>query len=206
MTADNRTGVTLVASVADNKYALGRRYAEWCTGAPALEAAVAAAAMAQDEVGHARSLYPVLRDLAGPGPEHEPETRTAFEFLPFLRQPFADWIDFVVANFVIDTAVTVLLEAATDSALEPLAQRARRIVEEERLHWLHADGWMHRLLRAPNPVPAILRARTETVLPQAKEWLEIASPDLQSARILSLQSASLQQILRSRLSRVLSDL
>ena len=31
----------LLASLADNKYVLGRRYAEWCTGAPMLESAVA---------------------------------------------------------------------------------------------------------------------------------------------------------------------
>src|SRR5437870_12338869 len=51
----------LLSSLADNKYVLGRRYAEWCTGEPVLEVAVAAAAMAQDELGHARSFYPLLR-------------------------------------------------------------------------------------------------------------------------------------------------
>src|SRR5204862_4630932 len=51
----------LLSSLADNKYVLGRRYAEWCTGARMLESAVAAAAMAQDELGHARSFYPLLR-------------------------------------------------------------------------------------------------------------------------------------------------
>ena len=54
---------TLVASLADNKSALGRRYAEWAVSAPTLESAVAAAAMAQDELGHARSTYPVLKGL-----------------------------------------------------------------------------------------------------------------------------------------------
>ena len=53
----------LLSSLADNKYVLGRRYAEWCTGAPMLESAVAAAAMAQDELGHARSFYPLLRSF-----------------------------------------------------------------------------------------------------------------------------------------------
>src|SRR5579884_944697 len=55
----------LLSSLADNKYVLGRRYAEWCTGAPMLESAVAAAAMAQDELGHARSFYPLLRGFPG---------------------------------------------------------------------------------------------------------------------------------------------
>jgi len=49
----------VLSSLADNKQAIGRRYAYWCNGAPALEAAVAAAAMTQDELGHARTLYPL---------------------------------------------------------------------------------------------------------------------------------------------------
>src|SRR5260221_10675812 len=71
----------LIARLADNKYALGRRYAEWCSGAPTLESGVAAAAMAQDELGHARALYPLLRDLAPSGTDPaqiDPDTRTRF--------------------------------------------------------------------------------------------------------------------------------
>ena len=69
----------VLSSLADNKQAIGRRYAYWCNGAPALEAAVAAAAMTQDEIGHARTLYPLLEDFtqaqADPG-QLEPMTRT----------------------------------------------------------------------------------------------------------------------------------
>src|SRR3972149_1516189 len=53
----------LIIRLADNKYALGRRFSEWTNGAPTLEAAVAAAAMTQDEVGQARSLYAALQGL-----------------------------------------------------------------------------------------------------------------------------------------------
>src|ERR671927_1103549 len=114
----------LIAGLADNKYFLGRRYAEWCTAAPTLESAVAAAAMAQDEIGHARSLYPVLRDVAGTSPETEPETRTQFTHVDFLRSPFQSWTDFVAANFLFDTAISVLLETARNSSSTPVAQRA----------------------------------------------------------------------------------
>jgi 1,2-phenylacetyl-CoA epoxidase catalytic subunit len=118
MTAELTSGVVglsgLIAGLADNKYFLGRRYAEWCTSAPTLEAAVAAASMAQDEIGHARSFYPLLRDVAGASPEVEPETRTAFTNVPFLSSPFVGWTDFVAANLVFDTALTVLLESAQD--------------------------------------------------------------------------------------------
>src|SRR4029079_5939210 len=52
------TMVALISSYADNKGALGRRYGEWAVSAPTVEAAVAAAAMAQDELGHARDTDP----------------------------------------------------------------------------------------------------------------------------------------------------
>src|SRR5579864_5899965 len=87
----------LIAGLADNKLFLGRRYAEWCTAAPSLESAVAAAAMAQDEIGHARSLYPLLKDVSGTSSEVEPETRTQFTSAGFLDRPFESWSDFVAA-------------------------------------------------------------------------------------------------------------
>src|SRR5437868_14884511 len=94
----------LIAILADNKYFLGRRYAEWCSSAPTLESSVAAAAMAQDELGHARALYPLLKTLApNAGAEIDPETRTQFHRLSFLDSDFDGWIDFVTANFLIDT-------------------------------------------------------------------------------------------------------
>src|ERR1700747_1568300 len=88
----------LLARLADNKNFLGKHYAEWCAGAPTLESAVAAAAMAQDELGHARALYPLLRTLdPSAGDENAPETRSRFVNVAALDQPFAGWEDFVAA-------------------------------------------------------------------------------------------------------------
>ena len=75
---------SLVGSLADNKAALGRRYAEWAISAPTLESAVAAAAMAQDELGHARSTYPVLKALGVEAAEDG--TRTATRRLALLDE------------------------------------------------------------------------------------------------------------------------
>jgi len=81
---DNAALFAVLSSLADNKQAIGRRYAYWCNGAPALEAAVAAAAMTQDELGHARTLYPLLEDFtqAESDPSQvEPMTRTLYYHL-----------------------------------------------------------------------------------------------------------------------------
>src|SRR5690348_17611162 len=122
----------LMARLADNKYFLGRRYAEWCSSAPTLESSVAAAAMAQDELGHARAIYPVLKTLdPSAGAEADPETRTAFTALACLSEPFGGWEDFVAANVLIDNALTVVFEAAKDSTFEPLARSEERRVGKE---------------------------------------------------------------------------
>jgi phenylacetate-CoA oxygenase PaaI subunit len=155
--ARDKALLNLLASLADNKYYLGRRYAEWCNGAPTLEAAVAAAAMAQDELGHARAIYPLLRSFPGVDPtEVEPETRQHFWNVSFLDTAFTGWPDFVAANFLLDTALTVLFEAARDSSFEPLRGRARKVLQEEHVHELHSEGWIRRLAKAGGTVPTTL--------------------------------------------------
>lgn len=193
----------LIAHLADNKLFLGRRYAEWCTGAPTLEAAVAAASMAQDEIGHARSLYPLLQDLAGRSNETEPETRSQFMSVPFLNIPFESWTDFVAANFLIDTALTVLLESARQSSLEPLGQRARRILEEERLHWLHAEGWTRRLATADDGLKSALSVSLSAAAPDSFAVLSPAVSELDEREILDATTSTLVERFQHRVNPVL---
>lgn len=196
---------TLIAGLADNKYFLGLRYAEWCTAAPSLESAVAAAAMAQDEIGHARSFYPLFRDVAGDSPEVEPETRTVFTNASFLDSPFESWMDFVAANFLFDTALSVLLDAARDSRFNALQQRARRILEEEPLHWLHGVGWTKRLAATGGAVGEELARSFARVAPQALSWFEIADGSLVDEGVLSAGPEELQRAFRERVNPVLAS-
>jgi ring-1,2-phenylacetyl-CoA epoxidase subunit PaaC len=158
---NNAALFAVLSPLADNKQAIGRRYAYWCNGAPALEAAVAAAAMTQDELGHARTLYPLLEDFsqaeADPS-QLDPMTRTLQYHVAFLDRDFQGWSDFVAANFLVDTALTAFFAAAQQSRYEPLRQRARKIVQEERLHAMHADGWVRRLAKAGGAVRLTLVA------------------------------------------------
>jgi len=158
---DNAALFAVLSSLADNKQAIGRRYAYWCNGAPALEAAVAAAAMTQDELGHARTLYPLLEDFtqAESDPSQvEPMTRTLHYHLAYLDHDFQGWSDFVATNFLLDMALTTFFAAAQNSSYEPLRQRARKIVQEERIHEMHADGWVRRLAKAGGAVRSTLVA------------------------------------------------
>ena len=163
----------ILSSLADNKQAVGRRYAYWCNGAPALEAAVAAAAMTQDELGHARTLYPLLDDFvqaeADPA-QVEPETRTLHYSLAFLDNDFAGWSDFVATNFLFDTALSTFFESAQNSTYEPLRQRARKILQEERIHFMHGEGWVRRLAKAGGAVKRTLAASLDSLWNETLCW------------------------------------
>jgi 1,2-phenylacetyl-CoA epoxidase catalytic subunit len=193
----------LLESLADNKYVLGRRYAEWCTGAPMLESAVAAAAMAQDELGHARSFYPLLRGFGSSSPQMEERGWQARQpgAMACLDARFATWADFVAANLVVDQALTTLLGAAVESPYEPLRQRARKIVQEEAAHAVHAQGW----LRHPGLGPAVAR-----VWDHAFAWFgahddPVLGP-LAAAGLLAQGPDQLRATLRTRLEPALRQL
>src|SRR6266516_210192 len=170
---DNAALFAVLSSLADNKQAIGRRYAYWSNGAPALEAAVAAAAMTQDELGHARTLYPLLDDFvqaeADPS-QVEPMTRTLNYALAYLDNDFQGWSDFVATNFLLDTALTTFFEAAQNASYEPLRQRARKIVQEERIHAMHADGWVRRLAKAGGAVRSTLVASLNRLWDETLCW------------------------------------
>ncbi|HEX9038654.1 MAG TPA: Phenylacetic acid catabolic protein [Ktedonobacterales bacterium] len=192
---------SLIARLADNKHYLGRNYAEWCSGAPTLESAVAAAAMAQDELGHARALYPLLKTLApqAEASELDPDTRTEFLRLSLLERPFTSWFDFVAANFLTDNALTVIFESGVDSSYEPLAGRSRKVLQEESLHSTHGEAWVRQLARDGGAVRDALQAALqanwdETLMwfgasdgedPLAADGVLDATPDTLRARFLA---------------------
>jgi phenylacetate-CoA oxygenase PaaI subunit len=165
--AATATMISLVASLADNKGALGRRFGEWAVSAPTIESAVAAAAMAQDELGHARATYPVLAKL---GVEREDDTLHVGHPLPVLETPLPDWASFIAANLVVDGVLTTFVATARQSSIEPLAQRARKILKEEGSHKLYAQGWARRFCRADGADLELLLRRIEEMWAQAARW------------------------------------
>ncbi|HEX9098221.1 MAG TPA: Phenylacetic acid catabolic protein [Candidatus Dormibacteraeota bacterium] len=133
----------LVLSIADNKQMLGLRYAEWATRAPSLEADIAAAAMGLDDLGHSRVLYgclePLGEDPRTPDRESDPASLRA---LPYFDEPWSEWGQFVAANAILDTAFTVMIEACVNGSVEVLQHRLRKMLMEERYHFLHGRSWL----------------------------------------------------------------
>jgi 1,2-phenylacetyl-CoA epoxidase catalytic subunit len=148
---------SVVSSLADNKAALGRRYGEWAVSAPTLESAVAAAAMAQDELGHARSTYPVLKALGVEAGDEGLEGRG--NRLAILDAELPDWTAFIAANLLVDGVLTTFVAACVDSSVAPMAQRARKILQEEGSHRVHAEAWARRLCRGDERDALLARVR-----------------------------------------------
>jgi 1,2-phenylacetyl-CoA epoxidase catalytic subunit len=165
--AATATMISLIGSLADNKGALGRRYGEWAVSAPTIESAVAAAAMAQDELGHARSTYPVLAKL---GVERDDEGLDAGHPLASIARELPDWASFIAANLVVDGILTTFVASARTSTIEPLAQRARKILQEEGAHRVHAEAWLKRICRVGGADRDLLLRRIEEMWRDASRW------------------------------------
>jgi 1,2-phenylacetyl-CoA epoxidase catalytic subunit len=160
---------SLVGSLADNKAALGRRYAEWGVSAPTLESAVAAAAMAQDEMGHARSTYPVLKALGVEAGDEGLEGHG--HRMAILDDELPDWMAFIAANLLVDGVLTTFVAGCVDSSVTPMAQRARKILQEEGSHRVHAEAWARRLCRAGAGQRDALVARLLETWEHAGRWM-----------------------------------
>lgn len=164
----------IVLSLADNKQLLGLRYAEWATRAPSLEADIAAAAMGLDDIGHSRVLYGCLEPLgedprSGLARDSDP---ASYLVVPYLDRPWESWSQFVAANAVLDTAFTAVIQALVEGGVEVLQQRLRKMLQEERYHFLHGRSWLKSGIEA-GPLDEAWR--------QAIEWF--GPPDGETATL-----------------------
>lgn len=195
---DLRAGLAnLLAVLGDNKHRLGRWLSEWSVGAPGLENAVAAAAIAQGHLGQARALFPIADELAGPGVDLRPPDRRQRRYsLVALDEPFATWSHAVAALYLVDPALDVVLRSlhGTD---EELARRVGRILEEARFHADFARGRVVELSRRWEHGAAHLAPHLRAVLPEVLCWFgparEAGVEALHAAGVLLLDNEGMRQ-------------
>ncbi|HEX6307349.1 MAG TPA: Phenylacetic acid catabolic protein [Longimicrobiales bacterium] len=185
---DVREGVRdLILMLADSKRLLGMRYANWLLGAPELEAGIACASMAQDEWGHARLLYALLKDFGDDVDrlEHgrEPDAYRSIDALD--REP-ASWPELVAVNTFVDLALTLQLEALAQSTYLPLRQRVQKLLEEEKFHGAHGAAWLRRIGRAGTEARQAMTDAVAAVVPRVLHWF---GPDSRYSHLL--QEASI---------------
>lgn len=165
----------LVVTLADSKRLMGIRYSDWLLGSPTIETGIATSSMAQDEWGHARLLYAMLKDL-GEDPvvaEHErPDARYAS--VDPLDAQFPDWAAVVAGMVVVDGALAVALEGFADGTFEPARTRVPKMLAEEAFHQSLGAAWYRRLAHASEEARKLLRDATESMMPPVLAWLGVA--------------------------------
>lgn len=146
---DEREAVeALLFATADDEYVLADRYTDWQVRGPTLEADVSVANVAQDELGHARLWYDLLRDFGHTEPEliwERPPDEFRHSTLVEQAFPEGDWADLLVRAYLYDTYEDLLLEALADSSYPRIADRVPKVRAEESYHRDHARTWLERL-------------------------------------------------------------
>ncbi len=177
----------LILVLADSKRLLGFRYGGWILGAPELETGIACAAMAQDEWGHARLLYALLKDF-GDDVEQLEHGRGHDEYcsMQVLDREPDDWAGVVALNAFADTALSVQLDALRDCCYLPLRQRTEKLLAEEQYHLAHGAAWARRYAAASPEARAAFAATARTMLPPLLAWF---GPDGGRAALLAAAGA-----------------
>ena len=189
-----------ILSVADTKHRIGWQCSHWVTGTPALEAAVGSAAITQDELGHARSLYGILRHHPdapeGMGAENDLEAREVYYAPAALTPRWDSWLAVIAINNVLDSALSYAVAATEHSTFLPLAGRTAKILQEERFHRMFGRQWLARLLRQDERTKANMVQMLDWAWSIAVTWL---GPDddpitavLTETGILQVDSATIR--------------
>ena len=161
-------------SLADTKHTMGMRISEWVNGTPALEAAVGASALTQDELGHARAYFAFLRDFPGApdalGFENDLEARDVYYNPRVLNDPWESWLEMVAVNVLLDRALSVAVGATENSTFAPMRTRAAKILQEEEYHRVFGDTWLARLAAAGDRRTERLQEAIDRYWPVALAW------------------------------------
>ena len=155
-----------ILTLADTKRLLGIRYSDWILGSPSIETGIAASSMAQDEWGHARLLYAMLKKL-GYDPVEVEQTRPAGRYYsaPALDRPFEDWADFTAAVVVVDGALAVALESFAAGNFALARTRVPKMLAEEEYHRQFGSAWFARLAEAGGVAEARVSESAMAMLP-----------------------------------------
>ncbi len=173
----------LILSLADTKRMLGIRYSDWLLGAPSIESGIAAASMSQDEWGHARLLYAMLKDF-GIDPVEIEHARPASEYCSAscLDEPFPDWAAVVVGIVVVDGTLSLALEGFAAGPYESARRRIPKMLAEEAFHRDFGWAWMRRISAGTEEGRERLAAAVESSLAPAVACL---LPDDAEAELLA---------------------
>ncbi len=161
-----------ILCLADSKRLMGIRYSDWNLGAPTVETGIAMSSMTQDEWGHARLLYAMLKelDIDPVAVEHE-RPADAYGNVSCLDSQFPDWAATVAGIVIVDGALRAQVAAFSRGSFEPAQARCAKMVSEEEFHVSLGNAWYRRLAASSDEARKLLRDATDRFLPVVLAWL-----------------------------------
>jgi ring-1,2-phenylacetyl-CoA epoxidase subunit PaaC len=129
----------LLTTLVRSKHFLGFQYASWCVKSPSIEANIALAGMAQEELGHAMVLEGLLSEDLGAAPVSKDTSITWYQWVQGAGNPPAleaveEWPEVLLTCLALDRAIAAMLSILVSTSFVRLAQRARKMLQEERFH------------------------------------------------------------------------
>lgn len=165
----------LLLAAADDKLMLGHRNSDWTGLGPILEEDIAFSSLAQDEIAHAQALYELVGTLVGETSDQLAYGRSVDEYrcaqIVEVPDDF-DWAVAIARQFFCDHFDHLRLGRFARSSYKPLADLAKRLVAEERVHVEHVDAWIVRLGRGSDESKQRLQAALDRLSPMAPMLFE----------------------------------
>lgn len=163
-TAQEPQTATLIAALlvlAQAKHELGFRCAFWGGRGPSVDASIALAGMALEEEGHAKVLEGFVAEELG-GPPVDRDAIVRWDHWPSLASTSEHqretWPDAMLRYFLQDLEVAAALRAFTFSPLPRLADRARKMVQEEQFHLVFSTETLRTIAGITSEARSRLRA------------------------------------------------
>ena len=160
--------------IADSEWALGHWYVKLIRNGRTITDFSSIAALAQDELGHARAMFRFLEDFFEI-PEHELEfSRGADKMhsMELLDEPPGNWGDMVLSCLLAEAAIECQAGSFEGGTLEVVSSMLARFSEENYFHRLYLQGWLGELSEAER---GDFRSALEIKLPIVGAWLGIPS-------------------------------
>ena len=139
-----------------------------------------------------------------------PELREAHDYcnIEVLDRAPGSWPGLVALNALVDTALTIQLEALRESAYAPIRQRVSKLLEEERFHGAHAAAWVGRFARGGSRARDAMADALQQILPDVLRWFGPDSPSvpLVPAGIADAEGSALRLRLAERVAPLFEEL
>ena len=143
----NTTLISRLLAFADDELILAHRNSEWVGHAPILEEDIALANITQDELGHAKLFYDLIKELNNSDPDQLVYQRDAkhYRSTQMVELPKGDWAFTMIRQFLFDAYEVLLYQGLSKSSYQPLADATNKMLREDKFHLQHSKLWLERL-------------------------------------------------------------